>query len=61
MGHVVHSSASVVRNVDTLFFMLWWAGRCFHKKCTATCYVELVFLESVGSAGLIVDSDVSEM
>jgi hypothetical protein len=50
----------MVRNVDTLFFMLWWAGRCFHKKCTETCYVELVFLESVGSAGHIVDSDVSE-
>jgi hypothetical protein len=43
-GHIVHSSASEVRNVDTIFFMLGWDWYGFHKNCAGSCYVELLFL-----------------
>jgi hypothetical protein len=32
VGHVVHSTASLVRNVDTLFFIPGWDWYRFHKK-----------------------------
>jgi hypothetical protein len=44
---IVHSSAYGAQNIDTLFVMVRWALCGFHKKCTGTCYVELVFLYSV--------------
>jgi hypothetical protein len=36
--------------------MLRWDHVGFHKKCTVTCYAELVFLRPVGSAGYVVHS-----
>jgi hypothetical protein len=60
VGHVVHSGASGVRNVDALVFMLWWARCGFNKKCTGTRYVKLVFLHPVGSACHPVVSDAFE-
>jgi hypothetical protein len=59
MGLVVHSSASGVRNVDTLFFMLGWARCDFDKKRTRTRYVELVFSHLVGYAGHVLHSSAS--
>jgi hypothetical protein len=47
----VHSGASEVRNIDTLFFMLRWDPYGFHKKCVETCYAELMFLHPVASMG----------
>jgi hypothetical protein len=52
--HVVHSHASGVQNIATLFFMLGWARCGFHKKSTGTRYAELVFFDLVGSAGHVV-------
>jgi hypothetical protein len=42
-AHVVHSSASRARNVNALFFMLWWDLYRFRKKREGTRYARLVF------------------
>jgi hypothetical protein len=59
VGHVLHSGASRVRNVETLFFILGWDWYGFNKKRDGTLYVELVFLHPAGSAGHVVDSGAS--
>jgi hypothetical protein len=58
-GHIVRCGASGVRNIDELFFMLWWAWCGSLKKLTWTHYVELVFLHPVQSVGHVVHSCVS--
>jgi hypothetical protein len=40
--------------------MLGWAPCGFPKKCARTCYVEVVFLHSMGSVGDVVQSGASE-
>jgi hypothetical protein len=61
MGHVVHSGASGVRNINALFFMLGWDQYRFHKKRAGTRYAKLVFLHLVGCAGHIVHSGASTL
>jgi hypothetical protein len=58
-GHVVHSDASGVRNVYTLFFMIGWDQFGFNKKCTGRHNTELVILHPVRSAGHVVHFDSS--
>jgi hypothetical protein len=50
-GHIVHSCASGVQNVDALFFMLGWDCYGLDKKRAGTHYAELVFFHPVGYAG----------
>jgi hypothetical protein len=59
MGHVVHSGASAVRNIDALFFMLGWARCRLHKTHAGTHDVEIMFLHPVGFVGHVVHSGVS--
>jgi hypothetical protein len=56
---VVRSSASVVQNFDTLFFMLWWDWYRHDKKLVGSCYAKLVFLHPMGYAGHVVHSGAS--
>jgi hypothetical protein len=59
VGHIMHSRASRVRNIDTLFFMLGWARCGFHNQCAGTHYAELVFLHLVRSTGHVMHSRAS--
>jgi hypothetical protein len=59
MGHIVHSSASRLRNIDAIFFMIGWARCSFHRNRVGTRYAELVLLHSVGFVGHVVDSGAS--
>jgi hypothetical protein len=55
-GHVVHFAASIVWDIDALYFMLRWDRYVFHKRCTGICYTELVFLHPMRFLGHIVHS-----
>jgi hypothetical protein len=57
MGHVVHSGASHVRNIDALS---GWARCGYDKKDIGIRYAEFVFLHVVGSTGHLVCSVASE-
>jgi hypothetical protein len=60
VGHIVHSGAFVMQNIDATFFMLGWDRYRFHKKLIGTRYVKLVFFHPVGSVGHVVHSSASE-
>jgi hypothetical protein len=59
-GHVVHSGASGVRNVDTLFSCLGGPGAVSIKSAPGTHYGTLVILHPVGSAGHVLHSGAFE-
>jgi hypothetical protein len=47
-GHVVHSSAFGMGNIDAILFILGWVRYSFHKKHVGSRYSELVFLHPAG-------------
>jgi hypothetical protein len=55
-GHIVHSGASGVCNIDALF-MLGWDLYGFNEKRFRTRYAKLVFLHPMGSVGHVVHSN----
>jgi hypothetical protein len=56
VGHVLHSVASGMQNVNVIFFTLRWDGYELHKKSAGTRYAKLVFLHLVGSVSHVVHS-----
>jgi hypothetical protein len=50
----MRSGASVMQNIDAIFFMLRWARFGFDKNRTGTRYVELVCFASSGTYGSVV-------
>jgi hypothetical protein len=48
-----------VRPGHELFFMVGWDRYGLNKKCSGTCYNDLVFLYSLGSVGHVVHSSAS--
>jgi hypothetical protein len=59
-GHVMHSSVSKARIVDTLFFMLGWHRYGFYKNHTGTRYAKLVVWHLVAYVGHTVHCSASE-
>jgi hypothetical protein len=47
-GHIVHSGAYGLQNVNALILMMGWDLCGFHKKHARTRYTELVFFDPVG-------------
>jgi hypothetical protein len=43
VGHVVHSGASEVQNVNAQFSMLWWDQYKFQKRVSAHFMLNLCF------------------
>jgi hypothetical protein len=56
VGHVVRFGASVVQNIDTLFFMLLWAQGGSQKMCDGACCAKHVFLHLVRSTNHVLHS-----
>jgi hypothetical protein len=59
MGHIVHSDASGVQNIDPLFFLLGWAQCGLKKKHAGRSYIKLVFSHPIGSTGEVMQSGLS--
>jgi hypothetical protein len=55
-GHVVHSGASGLQNIDALFAMLGSDRSGFNKKHVEIRYAEPGFFHLVGSVGHVVHS-----
>jgi hypothetical protein len=49
-GHIVHTSASGMQNVDALFSILGWAKCSFHINMAGLITTKLCVLHQVGSA-----------
>jgi hypothetical protein len=58
-GHIEHFSASEMRNVDALCFMLGWDLYGFHKKRVEHIMLNWCFFHPVGSVGNVVHSGAS--